>query len=175
MWLPLPKRFDANEWYVILNSLFGYAWIFFVPIRYPRSVSWLIVLLTVSSAIVMDHAIAGPPLNWYDTNDQPAYELIDVFTYFMYAPYALLCVYLYDKLDPKRLWFTAYIVGWSLFCVGFEWLAVQCHVFTFYKWKFMYSFSVYLVMTTILINMFRFLLRHFYDRSESVFPTKTAE
>ncbi|TJY41807.1 hypothetical protein E5161_11425 [Cohnella pontilimi] len=175
MFLYPPARFDANEWFIILNSLLGFAWVFFAPVRYPHSISILIVMFCVSAAIMMDHAIAIPPVDMYDINDRPTYEWMDFFSYFLYAPYALLCVYLYDKLDPKGLWFTAWIIGWSLFCVGYEWLSVQCHVFTFKKWNLMHSFCMYLVMTTIHVQLFRYLRKHFQDRSESVFPSKTAE
>ncbi|MDB4866049.1 MAG: hypothetical protein JWR03_382 [Cohnella sp.] len=175
MILPLPIRFDANEWYILINSTCGYLWLFFSPKRFPHSISVLLVLFCVSAAIIYDHAIAGPPLDWYNINDYTKYELFDVFTYFMYAPYALLCVYLYDKFKPKGLWFTAYIVLWSLLCVGFEWLAMICHVFKFHKWSLVYSFSVYLIMTSLYLRLFEYLLRKFHSQSASSFPSKRAE
>ena len=32
--LPMPMKFDENEWYIILNIVFGYLWVFFAPKRY---------------------------------------------------------------------------------------------------------------------------------------------
>jgi hypothetical protein len=159
--LPLPIKFDANEWYILLNSVFGYTWVLFLPKRYPRAISVLVVLFCVIVATIYDHTLATPPLDLYDINDQKKYELMDVITYFMYCPYALLSVYLYDKFDPKGIYFTAYIVGWSILAVIFEWLAVKCHVFTFNHWSLLYSFSMYLVSTTLQLNFFRFIIRYF--------------
>lgn len=159
--LPLPIKFDANEWYILLNSVFGYTWVLFLPKRYPRAISVLVVLFCVIVATIYDHTLATPPLDLYDINDQKNYELMDVITYFMYCPYALLSVYLYDKFDPKGIYFTAYIVGWSILAVIFEWLAEICHVFTFNHWSLLYSFSMYLVSTTLQLNFFRFIIRYF--------------
>jgi hypothetical protein len=159
--LPLPIKFDQNEWFITLNTLFGYTWVLFFPKRYLRVISVLVILFCISMALIIDHAIASPPLDLYDINDRKEYELFDVFTYFMYTPYALLCVYLFDKFNPKGIHFTAYIIGWSLLSLSFEWLAVKCHVFTFYNWSLLYSFSVYLVTTTLHLSFFRFILIYF--------------
>ncbi|MDB5085131.1 MAG: putative rane protein [Bacilli bacterium] len=159
--LPLPIKFDENEWFILLNIIVGYTVVSFLPKRYPRAISVLVVLFCVSLAIILDHAIASPPLNLYDINDQKKYELMDVITYFIYSPYALITVYLYDKLRPKGLYYTAYVVGWSLFCLLFEWLAEKCHVFTYEKWNLVYSFSVYLAATPLHLWFFRFILGYF--------------
>jgi hypothetical protein len=161
--LPLPIKFDANEWFILLNSVFGYTWVLFLPKRYPKAISILVVLFCVLVATIFDHIIGIPPLDMYDINDQKNYELMDIFTYFMYSPYALLFVYLYDKFDPKGLYITPYIVGWSILSVIFEWLAVKCHVFTYNNWSLIYSFSVYLVSTTLELNFFRFIYRYFSE------------
>jgi hypothetical protein len=165
--LPLPIRFDANEWYILLNSVFGYTWVLFLPKRYPRTISVLVVLFCVSVATIFDHTIGMPPLDMYDINDQKKYELMDVITYFMYCPYALLSVYLYDKFNPKGFYYTAYIVGWSFLAILFEWLAVKCHVFTYNHWSLINSFSVYIVSMTLQLNFFRFILRYFSKTSKN--------
>jgi hypothetical protein len=163
--LPLPIKFDQNEWFIILNTVLGYTWVLFFPKRYPRVISVLVILFSVFISILIDHAVASPPLNLYDINDRKEYELFDVFTYFMYTPYALLCVYLYDKFNPKGLYFTAYIIGWSLLSLGFERIAVKLHVFTFYNWNSLYSFSFYLASVTLYLCFFRFILNYFNEDS----------
>jgi hypothetical protein len=160
-----PKHFDANEWYIILTTVLGYGVLYFFPKRYPHAISVLLVLFCVSAATVYDHTIAWPPLELYDINDRKSYEWFDAVTYLMYSPYALICVYVYDKANPKGLWFTAYIVLWSALCVLFEWLAIRCHVFTFHRWNLFYSLSVYLVMTTLYIRLYHYLLRKWDDPS----------
>lgn len=155
--LLLPKKFDANEWFVILTIGIGFTWLLFTPRRYPRSISVLVILFTVTMAIILDHSLASPPLDLYDINDYKQYEWIDVITYLMYSPYALLAVYIYDKWNPRGIHFTVYVICWSVFCVAFEWAAVKAHVFTFLHWNLVYSFSVYLIMTVLHISFFRFL------------------
>jgi hypothetical protein len=162
----MPIQFDENEWYIILNIVFGYLWVIFAPKRYPRSISILAVLFCVSIAIILDHSIATPPLDLYDINDRKSYELFDAITYFMYTPFALLSVYLYDKYNPKGLYYTAYVVGWSLLAVFFEWLAVKCHVFTYNKWTLLYSFAVYIVATPLQLAFFRYTLKYFNDNRQ---------
>jgi hypothetical protein len=165
--LPLPVQFDQNEWFIILNSVLGYIWLLFVPKRYPHVISVLVILFTVTVAIIMDHTIATPPLDLYDLNDLKKYELTDVITYFMYTPYALLCVFLYDKFNPNGLYFTAYVIMWSLLSIGFEWLAVILNVFKFHGWTLLYSFSFYLFATTLHLKFFQFILRHFRETSKA--------
>lgn len=159
--LLLPERFDQNEWFIILNILFGYLWVFFVPRRFPKAISVLVVLFSVCMALVVDHAIASPPLDLYDIGDHKKYEWMDIITYVMYTPYALLSAYLFDKLNPKGLYVTAYIVGLSLLSVFFEWLADLMHVFTYNKWNLFYSFAVYLVSSSLYLWFFRFIMGHY--------------
>ncbi|MFB5189165.1 hypothetical protein [Alicyclobacillus fastidiosus] len=158
--LPPPLDFDANEWFIILTIVCGYTLVALLPKRYPTAVSILVVLFCVSVAIILDHSIATPPLDMYDINDQKKYELMDVITYFMYSPFAVLSVYIYDRLNPTGLYFTAYVIGWSGLAVLFEWAAVKCHVFTYHEWHLLYSFSVYLIATVLQISLFRLLLRY---------------
>ncbi|GEO25005.1 hypothetical protein AAC03nite_07900 [Alicyclobacillus acidoterrestris] len=161
--LPLPLRFDGNEWFIILCTVFGFLCVSLLPKRYPRAVSTLVVLFVVSVAIVLDHSIMTPPLDMYDINDYKKYELMDVVTYFMYSPFALLSVYLYDKFHPKGFALVGYIIGWSALAEFFEWLATLFHVYTYTTWKLPYSFSVYLVATTLQMVFFRYTMKY-YDR-----------
>lgn len=114
--------------------------VFFVPKRYPRVISVLVILFTVTVFIIMDHTIASPPLNLYDINDRKEYDMTDIITYFMYAPYALLIVYVYDKFSPTGLYFTAHIIMCSLLSLGFERLAVILNVFKYNGWTLLYSY-----------------------------------
>jgi hypothetical protein len=164
--LPLPVLFDQNEWFIILNCSLGYIWLLFVPKRYPQVISILVILFTFTVAVIMDHTIATPPLDLYDINDLKKYELTDVITYFMYTPYGLLTVYLYDTFKPKGLYFTAYVIMWSLLAVGFEWLAVILNVFKYNGWTLLYSFSFYLFATALQLKFFQFILRYYRETSK---------
>lgn len=161
--LPLPLRFDGNEWFIIVAIVLGYICVAFLPKRYPHAMSVLIVLFCVTIAIILDHSIATPPLDMYHINDQNKYELMDIITYFMYSPYALISVYLYDRLNPKGLYLVAYIIGWSTLAELFEWLASIFHVFTYTGWHLFYSFSVYLVATPVQLIFFRYTMKYFNE------------
>jgi hypothetical protein len=164
--LSLPVKFDQNEWFIILNCSLGYFWLLLAPKRYPQVISVLVILFTFTVAIIMDHTLATPPLDLYDVNDRKKYELADVITYFMYTPYALLSVYLYDKFKPNGLFFTVYVIIWSLLAVGFEWLAVILNVFKYNGWTLLYSFSFYLFATSVHFKFFQFILRYFKETSK---------
>ena len=158
--LPFPEQVNENEWFIILNTTLGFIWVLFLPKRYPHVISILMILLNVSIAIIMDHLIATPPLDLYDLNDLEKYEITDIITYLMYSPYALLCVYLFDKFNPKGIYITAYVLLWSLFALGFEWLAVFFNVFHFTGWTFLNSFAFYLFATSIYIGFYKFIRKH---------------
>ncbi|MDQ0191555.1 hypothetical protein JI721_10200 [Alicyclobacillus cycloheptanicus] len=164
--LPWPQSFDANEWFILITLLIGYVCVALLPKRYPNAVATLIALFCVSVAIILDHSIATPPLDLYDVNDFKKYELMDVITYFMYSPYALICAYLYDRLRPQRLFLAAYIVGWSALATLFEWIASLCHVFTYTHWSFLSSFCVYLIATPAQLAFFRYTMRYFDQHRE---------
>lgn len=152
--LPLPIKFDENEWFIIGNLLFGFGAVYFLPKRFATTISILIMLFSMSIAKIVDHAIAGKPLDLYDIGDTKKYEFFDVIGYMMYLPYAYMSVYLYDKFSPKGFYLTIYITLMSLSGIIFEWIAVKLHVFTYVKWTLFYSFPVYLTVS-ILFNLIK--------------------
>lgn len=46
----------------------------------------------MSIAKIIDHAIAGEPLDLYDIGDQKKFEVFDIIGYMMYLPYAYISV-----------------------------------------------------------------------------------
>ncbi|WCK55090.1 hypothetical protein PP175_03625 [Aneurinibacillus sp. Ricciae_BoGa-3] len=117
----------------------------------------------MSIAKIIDHAIAVPPLDLYDINDQPKYEFFADVGYLMYTPYAYLAVYLFDKFKPKGLQITLYIFLMAVAGVLFERLAVYFHVFTYKGWTTLYSFPVYLGVATLHLIFSTFLVNYFKD------------
>lgn len=158
--LPLPLNFDENEWFIILNLLLGVIVVYILPKRFATVITILIMLFSMSIAKIIDHAIAGEPLDLYDIGDQKKYELWDVIGYFMYLPYAYLSIYLYDKLNPKGIFLSVYIILMSLSGIIFEWIAIKFHVFKYEKWTLFYSFSVYLAVSIVHILFFNFLKKY---------------
>ncbi|WP_041051199.1 hypothetical protein, partial [Gordoniibacillus kamchatkensis] len=82
-----PHRFDANEWFIIIASVFIYTLIFFLPKRFPISLSIFFWLFNLYIANFADFMIATKPLDLYDINDGPEYEFFDLLIYvLLYAP-----------------------------------------------------------------------------------------
>lgn len=149
--LPFPERFDENEWFLIV-ILAGSVLLLFLPKRFPTSMSILLMLFSSFYARTFDNILAAPFFDFYDIMDSDKFELFGVFTYFMYAPFAYLFLYFYDRFNIKGGNIALYILGSSLFGIGFEWITTKFNIITYKDWNLAYSFTVYLFVqyTTIL-------------------------
>lgn len=155
--LPLPIEFSKNEWFVILSLIASYS-VFFLPRRkFSLSIIILILVFSATIARISDHLLAGPPLDLYDLMDSSRFEMFDIFSYLLYGPFAYIYLYLYEKFKIKHIYTFLYIVAFSIFSVGYEWITVVFGVFTFKEWKSIYSFPVYLFVTSLTILYYRFL------------------
>ncbi|MFC7395269.1 CBO0543 family protein [Scopulibacillus cellulosilyticus] len=57
----------------------------------------------------------------------------------------------------KRVWLKAvYIILWSLFAIGYEWLAVKAGLFYHSGWKLWYSVPIYPILYLILLGNLKF-------------------
>ncbi|OZM58157.1 hypothetical protein CIB95_00845 [Lottiidibacillus patelloidae] len=153
-YLPLPQQFDQNEWFIIISIILSYTFIYFLPHRFPTSISILVMFFSVFVARVVDELLAGPKVDFYDVIDSGKYELFDIISYMMYAPFAYLLVYFFDKFQLRGLLLFFYIVAFSLFGWGFEWISEHFHLFTYNEWKFSYSLAVYLIIQPITLLFF---------------------
>lgn len=156
MILPFPEKFDENEW-LLIGILIGGIFLSFLPKRFPTSMTILLMIFSSFYARTFDNILAAPSLDLYDIMDSGKYEFFGVFTYFMYAPFAYIYLYIYDKLDIKGFNTALYIVGCSLFGIGFEWLATKFNIFTYKGWKLAYSFTVYLFVQYTTILFFNYI------------------
>lgn len=156
MILPMPEKFDVNEWFLI-GILLGGIFLRFLPKRFPTSMTILIMIFSSFYARTFDNILAAPFLDLYDIMDSDKYEFFGVFTYFMYAPFAYIFIYFYDKFNIKGRNIALYIFGSSLFGIGFEWIATQSNIFTYKDWKLAYSFTVYLLVQYTTILFFHYL------------------
>lgn len=163
--LPLPNEHDANEW-LLLAIFAGSLLLVRLPKRFPTSMTFLIMLFGSFFARVLDHLFAAPPLDLYDVMDQGAYELYDVFTYFMFAPFAYLFVYLYDRWRIQHLSAIGYILAWSLLGTGVEWIASLFGIYTYKEWKIAYSFPVYLIVQFSTLLFFHYVRRLYFTKQD---------
>ncbi|MDQ0062881.1 hypothetical protein [Paenibacillus harenae] len=157
--LPLPKRFDANEWSIILSLAAGYAALFLPRRLFPFPVSLLIVLFGITVPKLFDATLAVPPFELYDINDYPKLELMDVALHLVYGPFAYFFIYGYARFRIRGPSTIAWIVCCSLLGVGIEWLGTLVGVYTHKNWNLLYSFFVYGCLQGLLLVFSRLWLR----------------
>jgi hypothetical protein len=164
--LPLPREFDQNEWYIILSTIALMILLIKLPKRFPGSVTVLLIMFTVSVARVTDHLLAGPHKDFYDIMDTGKYELFDLLSYIPYAPFGYVFIYLYDKYQLKGFHLTLYIVCCSLGGILFEKLVSTSYIeFLQYKnWNVINSLPVYLTVQPLTILFFR-LVKSIHQKS----------
>jgi hypothetical protein len=154
--LPFPKEFDQNEWYIILSALALLFLLIKLPRRFPGSITVLVILFTVSVSRVTDHLLAGPHKDFYDIMDSGKFELFDLFSYIPYAPFGYVFIYFYDKLQLRGMKLAFYIICLSFGAILFERLVSTQYInFLQYKsWNMLYSLPVYLIVQPLTILFF---------------------
>lgn len=139
------NRFNANEWFVILTLCIGIACIVFFPKRFGRQMTVVFYMCGVYSGFFFDHSLSVMPVNFYDVNDASKFQIMDFISYLGYGPFSYFFFYIYDRLQIRPSRAPIYILVWSLFSVGCEWLAVLCGVFHYqHGYMLAYSFPIYL-------------------------------
>lgn len=160
MFLYLPKHFDGNEWFIIIVLVLS-IFLMRLPKKMPTEVAYLIVLLSPAIPIIIDHTIAAiSPYDVYRVNDSEKYEVFDILLIGVYVPFGYLCVYFYEWFRPKKMKIVLYILCWSLFAICFEFVIVRLHVFTYHGWSLEYSFPTYLLVISLFLSYYEFLLFH---------------
>lgn len=158
--MPLPVKFDANEWFILLFMAAAYTVIFLLPRRFPLVVTAVMLLLSDVTAKIADFIIATPPYDLYDITDTPKFDLFDFILWLLYPPFGYLALYIYDKYYIRGTGAAFYVLVCSLLACGFEWLAAQAHVFNYKGWKLLYSLPVYLFVISLYLLIYRLLLWH---------------
>ncbi|WP_160725509.1 hypothetical protein [Bacillus sp. USDA818B3_A] len=153
----LPNQFDANEWFITLSLILTYLLIIKLPKRFPRTITLMLLLFGMGYVQVVDHILAGISYNTYDINDYAEYELFDWIGWFIYPPFGYFFIYCLDKwsLHGRQLFW--YIFGWSLIAMVVEWISLKFHMFTYYGWKFTYSYPVYLLTLCLYLLFFLYI------------------
>ena len=158
--MPLPEKFDVNEWFLIGCVIISYLVVTFLPKRFPRSITVLFLLIGTTIARLSDHLLASPKLDLYNIMDTPNYDFFDLITYFLYAPFSYLFVYFYDKWKIKGYWILVYLLLCTSGGTLFEWVNKEFGVFTYKGWRLSYSFSVYMAVQCFVLLFFHLVVRH---------------
>src|SRR5690606_28261401 len=76
-----------------------------------------------ASSTIFDFTIGGGLLDFYEINDTNRYELVDLFTYVMFAPFGYFFIYFYEYLRISRRTVLLYVAAWTIVGVSFQGLA----------------------------------------------------
>jgi presenilin-like A22 family membrane protease len=126
-----------------------------LPKRFSPITITVFTVFTVFISETIDSLIAVKPFDFYDVNDSPKFEVMDVAMYYLnYTAYTYIFFYFYDKWKLKGIYRILYLIGFSLLSVFFEWLAHLFHVFTYKGWKLWYSPFVYIGTYILFILIF---------------------
>jgi hypothetical protein len=159
--MPLPQKFDANEWFLIIWLIISYVVALSLPKRFPSSLTLLYMLYGPIAARISDHVLSSPKYDLYTLMDTEKYELFDAITYFLYAPFSYIFIYLFDRWGIRGYWILLYILISTSLGTMFEWLNEYFHVFTYKGWKLMYSFTVYLIVQCIILLFYQLVKRSY--------------
>jgi len=141
------ERFDENEWFTLIMIVLSYGAVRLLPKRVPTS--WLILAFVwaIASASVFDFTIGGGLLDYYKINDTNRYELMDAFTYVMFAPFGYFFIYGYELLRITRRTMLFYIAGWAIVGMLFQWMNGIFGV-THYMHGYRLSYNLVAFLTT---------------------------
>ena len=144
------ERFDENEWFTIVMLVLSYAAVWLLPKRVPTSWIILAFVWAIASASVFDFTIGGGLLDFYKINDTNQYELMDAFTYIMFAPFGYFFIYGYELLRITRKTMLFYIAGWAVVGMLFQWVA-EMFGMTHYQhgYRLWYNLVAFLTTQTI--------------------------
>ncbi|TVY03951.1 hypothetical protein [Paenibacillus cremeus] len=164
MLIPLPTKFDQNELLVIGFLIILILLLWLLPKRFPTSVTILILSFSIGISRIVDHSLAGPQIDFYDVMDTGDYELFDFFCYILYAPFAYVFVYLYDKWNIRGMYILLYITACSFVGIVFEWFTTTpyIHFFIYKQWSILYSFPIYLFIQSCTLLFYHVLKRIYY-------------
>ncbi|UJF33460.1 hypothetical protein [Paenibacillus hexagrammi] len=149
-------HFNGNEWFVIGVTVIAFAFIWLLPRTFSSVQTAFNMLIGIAFGLVIDHTLNVPPFDLYDLGDQTKYEIFDMMSYIMYAPFGYWFIYWYKRLRMYDLLIIPYILLWVGIALGLEWMAVKVGVFHYkHGYQLIYSFPVYLFLMSTHLVMYR--------------------
>ncbi|GAA0315460.1 hypothetical protein GCM10008967_02530 [Bacillus carboniphilus] len=143
------ESFDTNEMYISFMLVLAYSAFLIFPKRLPHHITLLIMTWGFATSTLFDFTIGGGLMDFYKVNDSNQYELFDLITYFLFAPFSYFFVYFYERFNINKKTFIVYVLGWCVLGLVMEkvssWMGV-----THYQngYKLPYSIAVFLVVQT---------------------------
>lgn len=150
----LPIHFDSNEWFLTISFCVAALIAIMLPRRFPTIITVTLLCLGFGVASFFDFYLGVPPLDLYDVNDTPDYELFELLVYALTSPFTYIYIYLFDLWKIRGIWISLYVLGWSALGVAFEGLAAFMHVFHYKGWTLGYSFVFYLASQPLILLLY---------------------
>ncbi len=161
-----PDPWNANEWFLLIALAVASAAALCLPKRFPHAVTLVILMFCLYVPKVLDTMIGTQPFDLYDINDSPKYEVFDLISWFTFAPFGYLYLYVYDRLQLRGYSTLLYILFCSLIGTVVEGLSMLAGVYTYKGWQLAYSFPVYLIVQSSYLVLFLLCKRWFWSESE---------
>lgn len=152
----LPKKFDENDWFVIVVTIIVVAGIYYVTMK-NRKLLWTelicVFVFNLQLTTIGDYFLAMPPYDFYDTVDRNSGELMDIFLQnIIYPGTVLFIMNFYNIFAKKKIIF---ILLSASILSSLEWIGVYLfHLYTYHSWKFYYSTFFYIFVITLNILFF---------------------
>ena len=154
-----PKDIDGNDWFVAVCLIVLYAVAWRLPRLIPKSVALLVMLFSLSLAKGADNTLGTKPLDLYDTNEIPKFDVADLVTWGLYPVCGYLFIHAYQRFRIRGYALPAFVVFCSLLGCGFEYVCVLFDVFAYKEWVLADSFVVYLISQALTILFFEWCKR----------------
>jgi hypothetical protein len=171
-WLVPPEKFDANEWFIVGCLAAGWFSVWRMGKHFPRSMLILLLAGGLMSALCVDLVLGAPPLDYYDINDTSKVDLFDLLLYAVYPPFGVLFLYVYNRLRIQGPFNLAYILLCSGFGLLIEWGAEATGVFIYKGWSIWYSFTIYLLVQSGYIALYRIIGKWYSLTRSPLIPAK---
>ncbi|MCT8140187.1 hypothetical protein H1D32_22300 [Anaerobacillus sp. CMMVII] len=163
--LPLPQKFDENEWFFIISLMIAIIAYWRLPKKFKPSITILLLIFGATVARVADKLLAAPKTNFYNVVDTGKYELFDVISYPLYSFSSYFFIYVYSHFQFRGIGLVLFIVFTSLAGTLYEYLGSLFHFFKYDEWHVFYSFSVYLFVQPLTILFFH-VVTYFHSKKE---------
>ncbi|MBD2870009.1 hypothetical protein [Paenibacillus arenilitoris] len=150
------KGFNANEWFVIASFVISTVFIWVFPrILSPLETSYAL-LAGMVFGLIADHTVAVPPLDLYDVGDDSNFTLFDLFSYVMYMPFGYWFIYWHERMRIGGIGTMSYILLWTIFGYGIEWLGTLAGVFHYKNgYRIEHSIPVYLFVQSLHLALYK--------------------
>ncbi|MCR2807707.1 hypothetical protein [Paenibacillus soyae] len=148
--------FNANEWFVIAAFVIAASFIWVFPRILSPLETCYALLAGMVFGLIADHTIAVPPLDLYDVGDDSSFTLFDLFSYVMYAPFGYWFIYWHVRMRIRGAGTALYIVLWTIFGFGLEWLGELAGVFHYKNgYRIEHSVPVYLFVQSLHLALYK--------------------